>query len=117
MELDDNLLFISRPFIIMSKRKGRELVYSLLKKVPKNKVTTYAELARVAGTHPRAVAVFMLTNKDPAKIPCFRVVRSDGEIGGYSAPGGAKKKIELLKMNGIEIAKGKINMKKYLHRF
>lgn len=95
----------------------RHLVYSLLKKVPKNKVTTYAELARAAGTHPRAVAVFMLTNKDPARIPCFRVVKSNGEIGMYSAPGGVKKKIKLLLMDGIEIEKGKVDLEKYLHRF
>ena len=70
----------------------KELVYSLLKKVPENNVTTYKELAKAAGTHPRAVAVFMKMNKNPEKIPCFRVVRSDGEIGGYSGPGGVKKR-------------------------
>jgi methylated-DNA-[protein]-cysteine S-methyltransferase len=95
----------------------RELVYSLLKEVPKNKVITYAELARAAGTHPRAVAVFMRTNKDPVKIHCFRVVKSNGEIGGYSCPGGVKKKIELLKMGEIEIEDGRVNLQRHLHKF
>lgn len=95
----------------------RELVYDLLNKVPKNRVTTYMELAKAAGTHPRAVAVFMRTNHDPVKVPCFRVVRSSGEIGGYSAEGGIRKKAELLKRDGINISGGKIDLDKYLHRF
>ena len=95
----------------------RELIYSLLSKVPKNKVTTYAELARAAGTHPRAVAVFMRTNKDPVKIPCFRVVRSDGSLGGYSAPGGLEKKVRLLEKNGIVVKSGKVDPRRYMHKF
>ena len=95
----------------------RQLVYSLLKEVSKNKVTTYAELARAAGTHPRAVAVFMRTNKDPVKIHCFRVVRSDGNVGGYSARGGLKKKVELLSENGIVVKMGKVDLSRCLHRF
>lgn len=95
----------------------RQLVYDLLKKVPNDKVTTYAELARAAGTHPRAVATFMRINKDPVKVPCFRVVRSGGEIGGYSAEGGIRKKAELLDREGIETSGGKIDLEKYLHKF
>lgn len=95
----------------------RQFVYSLLRKVPKNKVTTYAELARAAGTHPRAVAVYMKTNLDPVNIPCFRVVRSNGELGGYSGSGGLGKKIKLLKENGIVTENKKIDLEKYLHRF
>ena len=95
----------------------RELVYSLLRKVPKDKVTTYAELARAAGTHPRAVAAFMKTNKDPEGVPCFRVVRSDGGMGGYSGPGGARKKRELLERQGIPVRNGKLDLERHLHRF
>lgn len=97
--------------------RKRQLVYGLLKKVPHDKVTTYAELARAAGTHPRAVATFMSTNKDPVKVPCFRVVRSSGEIGGYSAIGGNRKKAELLERVGIETSSGRIDLEKYLHKF
>ena len=95
----------------------RQLVYSLLKEVPENKVTTYSELARAAGTHPRAVAVFMRTNKDPVKIPCFRVVRSDGKVGGYSASGGLEQKVGLLEKNGIVVKRGKVDISRCLHRF
>jgi methylated-DNA-[protein]-cysteine S-methyltransferase len=94
----------------------RERVYSLLKKVPSNKVTTYAELARAAGTHPRAVAVFMKTNRDPGKIECFRVVKSNGQVGGYSGHGGVRKKIELLIKCGIEVENGVVE-NKHVHRF
>jgi O-6-methylguanine DNA methyltransferase len=95
----------------------RETVYALLKKVPEGMVTTYLELAKAARTHPRAVAAFMRTNSDPVKVPCFRVVRSNGEIGGYSAKGGAREKAELLERDGIEIWGGKVDLGKYLHRF
>ena len=95
----------------------KHLVYSLLKKVPRGKVTTYSELAKAAGTHPRAVAVFMKHNQDVINIPCYKAVRSDGRVGGYSAAGGVKKKISLLKKDGIEVANGRIDTKKYVHKF
>ena len=95
----------------------RQLVYSLLKKVPRGKVTTYAGLARAAGTHPRAVAVYMKTNEDPVDIPCFKVVKSNGDIGGYSGPGGVRMKIGLLKKNGIVVEGGRINLEKYFYKF
>ena len=92
----------------------RELVYSLLREVPENRVTTYNELAKAAGTHPRAVGIFMKTNKDPVNIQCFRVVCSNGEIGGYG--GGVPKKIRLLNKNGIAVKEGKVDLGAYLHR-
>lgn len=95
----------------------RDKAYSLLKEVPRGRVTTYSELARAAGTHPRAVAVLMSTNKNPDEIPCYKVVRSDGSVGGYSAPGGKKRKAELLLKDGIEIRKDKVNLEKHLFRF
>ena len=94
----------------------RELVYALLGKVPENRVTTYGELALAARTHPRAVAVFMKTNKDPVRIACFRVVRSNGDVGGYSG-GGTDKKIKLLRKNGIRVRDGKVDLKRHMHRF
>ncbi len=95
----------------------RRLVYSLLRQVRGDRVVTYGELARAAGTHPRAVAVFMRTNRDPDGIPCFRVVMSDGGLGGYSGPGGARRKAELLRMNGIAVERGMVDLEKHSHRF
>jgi O-6-methylguanine DNA methyltransferase len=90
-------------------------VYSLLKRIPKGKVTTYGELSKASGLHPRTVGMLMRNNKDPKNIPCYKVVRSDGSVGGYS--GGVRKKIKLLTRDGIKIEKGKINLEKHIHRF
>lgn len=92
-------------------------VYSLLKRVPKGRVTTYGELAKAAHLHPRTIGMLMKNNKYPVNIPCYKVVRSDGSIGGYSGNGGVRKKIELLKKDGINVKNGKIDLKTRLHSF
>ncbi len=94
---------------------SKNCVYSLLKKVPKGKVTTYKELAKACGLHPRVVGMLMRINQDPENIPCYKVIHSDGRVGGYSK--GVEKKIELLKKDGIEIKNSRINLKKYLFKF
>ena len=76
------------------------LVWKEIKKIPKGKVRTYKEIA-VAISRPkasRAVANACGKNPFPLKIPCHRVIGSNGYIGGYSGEGGIKKKIELLKL-------------------
>ncbi len=75
-------------------------VYDVVRKIPRGKVMTYAEVARKAGRPKavRAVGYWMSKNYDP-KIPCHRVVRSDGKIGNYNR-GGPKKKFELLMKEG-----------------
>ena len=94
-----------------------EKVYSLLKRIPKGKVTTYGELAKVSKLHPRSIGTLMRKNSDPVNIPCYKVVRSDGSIGGYSAKGGTKTKIKLLKKDGVTVENGKINLRSHLHKF
>lgn len=91
----------------------------LLKKIPKGNVTTYAALAKAAKTSPRAVGAIMRSNRHPDEYPCYKVVRSSGEIGGYdgSEERNIKKKIKLLKKDGIKIRNGRIDLKKYLHEF
>jgi len=81
----------------------------LLKKIPKGKVATYKELARVCETSPRAVGRIMAANDHPKEYPCYKVVASDGKLTGYSAPGGLKKKEELLSNEGIFVIKGKVD--------
>lgn len=73
----------------------------LLRKIPKGKVVAYRELARVCGTSPRAVGRIMARNADPVAYPCYKVVASSGELTGYSASGGLKKKRALLERDGI----------------
>ena len=78
-------------------------VWNFLKKIPKGTVKTYSEVAK-AIRKPlaiRAVANAIAKNPYPIKIPCHRVIRSDGSLGGYSGKGGVKKKKNLLKKEGI----------------
>ena len=95
-----------------SKKSFNEKCYSLLKKVPKGKVTTYKELAHVLETKAyRAVGNAMNKNPYAPKVPCHRVINTDGGLGGYAK--GLKKKIQLLKSEGIEINDNKIDLKKF----
>ena len=78
-------------------------VWKYLLKIPKGQVRTYSEVAK-AIKKPKAVrAVANAIGKNPfaPRIPCHRVIRSDGSIGGYSGPGGLKTKKKLLKLEGI----------------
>lgn len=88
----------------------------LLKKVPKGKVTTYGELARICRTSPRTIGMIMKTNPYPKEFPCYKVVGSDGKLVGYSGKGGLRTKIKLLKKDGIKIVNGKTE-KKYFYKF
>ena len=88
------------------KLKGTEFqlqVWSYLKKIPKGKLKTYAQVAKAIGKPKavRAVANAISKNPFPPKIPCHRVIRSDGKLGGYSAKGGIKTKKKLLKNEGF----------------
>ncbi|MBD3355215.1 methylated-DNA--[protein]-cysteine S-methyltransferase [Candidatus Woesearchaeota archaeon] len=97
----------------------QEKVLNLCSKIPKGKVTTYKEIGKALGKKGqvyRAVGRALYDNKFPVKIPCHRVVCSDGSVGGYSR--GIRKKIRLLRKEGVEIDKDKIkNFKKKLFRF
>jgi len=77
-----------------------EKVRRVVAKIPKGKTMTYKEVAIAAGKPlaARAVGMIMSKNHDP-KIPCHRVVRSDGKIGNYNR-GGMFRKIEILKEEG-----------------
>ncbi|MBI3312042.1 MAG: MGMT family protein [Candidatus Omnitrophica bacterium] len=77
-------------------------VYEVLLKIPKGQVRTYAQVARMIGRPraARAVGQAVKCNRWAPKIPCHRVVRSDGTLGGYSAPGGLAAKRRLLRREG-----------------
>ena len=82
-----------------SKKSFNEKCYSILVKVPKGKVTTYKEIARKLNSKAyRAVGNAMNKNPYAPKVPCHRVVKSNGEVGGFAF--GVKKKIEMLKKEG-----------------
>jgi methylated-DNA-[protein]-cysteine S-methyltransferase len=89
----------------------QERVYAKLREVPKGKVTTYGDLARVLGTGPRAVGQAMRCNPYAPDVPCHRVVASDGGIGGFRGwltgeP--IDEKIALLQTEGLVILENKI---------
>ena len=86
----------------------RERVYAIVAKIPSGKVMTYKQVATSAGKPhaSRAVGNIMHTNKDFVRMPCHRVVRTDGTVGGYVF--GTKKKIVKLKKEGVVIKGGKM---------
>ena len=85
----------------------QEKVFETVKKIPKGKVLSYKLVAQKASSPKawRAVGNVLNKNQDP-KIPCHRVIRSGGKIGGYRC--GIKKKIRLLKKEGLIIKNGKV---------
>tara|TARA_B110000967_G_C18695630_1_gene465243 strand:+ start:32 stop:316 length:285 start_codon:yes stop_codon:yes gene_type:complete len=78
-------------------------VWNYLRKIPRGKVITYSQVAKSIGKPlaVRAVANAIGKNPYPLKIPCHRVIRSDGSLGGYSGKGGVKTKKLILKREGI----------------
>jgi len=82
-------------------------IYRVVSKIPKGRVLTYKEVAKMAKIKNgwRVVGMALNKNKNPIVIPCHRVIKSDGSLGGYS--GGIKKKIKLLKSEGLKVVKEK----------
>ncbi|MDC0513858.1 MGMT family protein [Pelagibacteraceae bacterium] len=76
-----------------------------LMKIPKGTVKTYSQVAKGIGKPLAARAVANAIGKNPyaPRIPCHRVIRSDGSLGGYSGKGGIKTKKMLLKKEGITV--------------
>ena len=80
-------------------------VWKYLKNIPKGKVKTYKQVAIAIKSPKSARAVANACAKNPyaPKIPCHRVIRSDGSLGGYSGRGGIKKKLRLLRSEKVSI--------------
>ena len=93
-------------------------VLEVTKKISVGQVTTYGEIAKLLGRHKAGRAVGNALNKNPYSpvVPCHRVVKSDGQIGGFSK--GLKVKIKMLAREGVKVKNGKIvNFKKVVFRF
>lgn len=90
-------------------------IYEAVKRIPKGKVATYGQVAEMAGNKKmaRAVGNALHRNPEPGIIPCHRVVNSNGMLSGSFAFGGAYVQAELLKEEGVEVVKGKVELKKY----
>ena len=91
--------------------KFSKKVYKITKKIPIGRVCSYGEIARILNTKAyRAVGNALRNNEHPEIIPCFRVVKSNAEVGGYSGSDhkNIKKKIQKLKSEGVIIKNNKI---------
>ncbi len=84
---------------MQSAKSFREKVLEVVRGIPKGKTMTYKEVAEAAGSPKayRAVGNILNKNYDPS-VPCHRVVKSDGKLGGYNR--GAEEKKKLLKQEG-----------------
>ena len=82
-------------------------VWKAISKIPRGQVRTYKELAKLIKKPKAARAVANACGKNPypIKIPCHRVIRSDGSLGGYSGRGGISAKKNLLKKEGYNFGK------------
>ena len=90
-------------YMILKGTKFQLKVWKYLKTIPEGQIRTYSEVAK-AIKKPKAVrAVANAIGKNPyaPKIPCHRVIRSDGSLGGYSGKGGIYTKRKLLKLEGV----------------
>jgi len=98
-----------------------ERVYVACKMIPKGKVSTYADIARFLNSAPRAVGQALKRNPYAPRVPCHRVVKSDGKIGGFmGAARGPQvgRKIGLLSEEGVEVKGGKVvDFPRVLFRF
>lgn len=83
----------------------QQKVWDAISKIPKGKVRTYSQLAEDLGKPSAFRAVASACGKNPNLIvvPCHRVVRTDGGLGGYSGPGGLEAKKKLLKLEGVDL--------------
>lgn len=94
-----------------------EDVYEIVRKIPKGKVATYGQIARMMGQPRRAKIVGWALHKNPyfGEVPCHRVVNRNGEISSGFVFGGPMEQRKLLEDEGIIFEEdGKINLNKYL---
>ena len=77
---------------------AQKKIWRELKKIPRGSTNTYGAIAKKLKTSPRYVGRVCRENKHVILIPCHRVIRSDGSMGGFSAKGGIKLKKKLIQL-------------------
>ena len=94
--------------------KPFEKIYKVVAKIPKGKVATYGQVAKLSGVNNARVVGFALhANKNPKEIPCHRVIKSNGELAkGYAFGGMEKQKEELIK-EGISFTGNTIDVSRF----
>src|ERR687897_3944062 len=96
--------FTSSSDLIRSSQSIKDKVYDILLKIPAGKVTTYGDIAKAIGqpNSSRLVGQILHNNPTPVVVPCHRVVRSNGKLGGYAY--GSRKKRKLLEEEGLKFS-------------
>ncbi len=92
-------------------------VYDLISRIPRGRISTYRAVARALDKPraSRAVGNALHNNPFAPQVPCHRIIKSDGRVGGYG--GGPEKKQAMLKKEGVKIIDGWIDLKKYGYEF
>lgn len=92
-----------------------DLIYNIVKQIPKGTVATYGQVASLAGNKrwARVVGYALHANPDPEHIPCYRVVNREGAVSEAFAFGGGNRQVELLQAEGVEVKDKKVDLEKY----
>lgn len=99
----------------MEEKSTFEIIYDIIRTIPKGKVASYGQVAELAGNRrwARVVGYALHAISSGSDIPWHRVVKKDGEVfGGAESPGG-KYQTELLLKEGVGFVDGYVDMKKY----
>lgn len=110
----DIKIMIAESYDLISDSPSKR-IYEAVKKIPKGRVATYGQVAKMAGDKnmARAVGNALHKNPEPGTIPCHRVVNSKGELAGAFAFGGAGVQADLLAKEGVVVKEGKVDLKQF----
>ena len=87
----------------------QDKVYKLTSSIPRGRVSTYKEIARAMHSKAyRAVGSALRVNPHAPRVPCHRVVNSDGSVGSYAGKPHSRKKMEMLRREGVRIETGRV---------
>ena len=95
-----------------------DLIYDVVRRIPKGKVATYGQIARLAGNKrwSRVVGYALHVNPDGDNIPCYRVVNREGRVSKAFVFGGENRQIALLEADGIPVKDGCVDLVRYQWR-
>lgn len=100
----------------MNGKNSFELIYDVVRRIPRGRVATYGQVAMLAGNPrwSRVVGYALHVNPSPGLIPCHRVVNRFGEPSTSFAFGGVNEQILLLEEEGVPLPGGRVDLAKYL---
>ena len=92
-----------------------ERVYQEARKIPRGRVSTYSRIAASIGRPGASRAVGQALSKNPhGDVPCHRVIKSTGELGGFRGSRDPTEKESILRKEGIEIKDNRIDLERFL---